>query len=118
MNLSDLIAKLKAGQYDEVLKGSKYANARNVSDGWSACSLSPNAPMRLVNGDAMANAAQVIVLRQAVKELREALEYYGNRDIYVYGHAEEDMGDQARAVLDATAELKNVRQTEKELKNA
>ena len=73
MNTLDKITALKAGDTGPALAGTKYERADYVLDGGSACSRSPNKPMRRLKEDAQKLAAENAVQRDVIAELVEAL---------------------------------------------
>lgn len=83
-NLNDLITALEAGNYDEVLKGTRYGNPSSVKkiavfyvnkDGSIQLDKHLKRSDRRIVQDAMPNAARCIVLEAAVDNLRSELNY-------------------------------------------
>jgi hypothetical protein len=118
MTLTALITALQQGDYDTVLAGTHYEGAKYVQEripiphgGWHVVS---NPAQLQLEADAKELAAKVIVLEQAVKELREALDrshddmagwqgYAGNYFLEKHG-ADDDLSN-IKSILAATEGL-------------
>ena len=66
-NLTAMIAALKAGKLDDVLAGTKYDDAYQLSNG------SPTEGLQHIHWDAEKNAAKVVVLEAALRALHKRI---------------------------------------------